>query len=169
MDFFKQNIIPGEVIVQLVAFLVVFWTLKHYAWGPLLKALEARRQKIRSDFDSIDVARKEIDALKTEYSGHLQKIEEEARVKLQEAIEDGRRIARDLQDKARAEAQETFEKAKENLNLEIAKARIELKREIATLSIQIAEKVINEKAGDSAQHERVMAMIDEIGTSGKAL
>lgn len=169
MDFFKQNIIPGEVIVQLVAFLVVFWTLKRFAWGPLQNALEARRQKIRSDFDSIDAGRKEIDALKAEYAGHIQKIEEEARVKLQDAIDEGRRIARDLQDKARAEAQETFEKAKENLNLEIAKARIELKREIASLSIQIAEKVINEKAGDASQNDRVMAMIDEIGTSGKGL
>ena len=32
MEFFKANIIPGEVFVQLIAFIIVFWTLKLLAW-----------------------------------------------------------------------------------------------------------------------------------------
>ena len=123
MDFFKQNIIPGEVVVQIIAFLIVFFTLKRLAWGPVQKALETRREKIKEAFARIDLGKKEIDALKAEYAGHLARIEEDARAKLQEAIEEGRRLSRDLQEKARAEAQSVFEKTKENLEVEIAKAK----------------------------------------------
>ena len=47
MDFIKENIIPAEVVVQLLAFLIVFFTLKALAWKPLQKSLEQRREKIR--------------------------------------------------------------------------------------------------------------------------
>ena len=132
MEFFKATIIPGEVFVQLIAFIIVFWTLKKLAWKPLLSALASRREKIQSDFERIEAAKKEIEELKTKYTAHLQKIEDEARGKIQEAVEEGRRIGREIQEKARADAQTTFDQAKENLALEAAKARLQLRHEIAS-------------------------------------
>src|SRR6185436_6262591 len=100
MEFFKENIIPGEVFVQLIAFIIVFWTLKALAWKPLLQSLAARRERIQDDFQKIEKARKEIEALKVEYQSHLQKIDDEARGKIQQAIEEGRRMAREISEKA---------------------------------------------------------------------
>lgn len=165
MDFIQQNIIPGEVIVQLCAFLIVFFVLKAHAWGPILSSLEARREKIKKDFDAIEKARHEIEDLKTKYTAHLQKIEDEARAKLQEAIDEGRRIAREIQDKAREDSQASFEKAKENLVLETAKARTTLRREIAELTIQVSEKIIGEKMTDSKQQEKILDLIQELEKS----
>ena len=166
MEFFKANIIPGEVIVQILAFLIVFWTLKALAWKPLLGALAARRERIQSDFDKIEAARKEIENLRTEYSQHLAEIEEEARTKIQEAVNEGRKIAREIQDRARSESQATFEKAKENVELEIAKARITLRREIADLAIRVSERVVGEKMrGAGAQEEKVLEIIEDLEKS----
>ncbi len=167
MDFFKQNIIPGEVVVQILAFLIVFFTLKRLAWGPIQKALEARREKIKGDFDRIDLGKKEIDALKAEYAAHLARIEEDARAKLQEAIEEGRRLSRDLQEKARAEAQAVFEKTKENITVEIAKAQLSLKKDIASLSLQVAEKILGEKLTETKQQEKIQQLIAEIEAGGR--
>ena len=66
MDFFKENIIPGEVLVQLVAFLIVFFTLKALAWKPILQSLHARRDRIQKDFDDIEKAKEEIEQLKSD-------------------------------------------------------------------------------------------------------
>ena len=165
MEFFKQNIIPGEVLVQLLAFLIVFFVLRALAWKPILGALEARREKIKSEFEKIEGARREIEKLKADYERHLQKIEDEARSKLQEAVEEGRKVARSIQEKARAESQASFEKAKENLSLEVAKARLELRRDIAELAIQVAEKVLGEKMTEARQQEKVMAMIEDLEKS----
>ncbi|HLD49561.1 MAG TPA: F0F1 ATP synthase subunit B [bacterium] len=166
MEFFKANIQLGEVFVQLIAFVVVFLTLKALAWKPILKSLELRRAKIHDEFELIEKAKKDIEALKAEYALSLQKIEDEARAKIQQAIDEGRRIAKEIQDKARAESQSTFDKAKENLELEVSKARIELRREIADLALAASERVLNQKmSGDSAQQAKILEIIDELEKS----
>lgn len=162
MDFFRENIVLGEVVVQLLAFVIVFLTLKHFAWKPVLRALDARRDRIKNDFDRIDQARREIEALRSEYTTHLQKIEEESRARMQEAIEEGRRIARDIQSKARSESQAAFDKAKENLALETEKVRIVLRREIADLAVRISEKVLEEELDSEDQRKKLLDMINKI-------
>ncbi len=162
MEFFQANIQFREVLVQLLAFLIVFWTLKKLAWKPILKGLEARREKIQSELERIETAKKEIESLRHEYAAHLQKIDDEARAKLQEAIDEGRRVAREIQEKARTEAQTTFEKAKENLSLEIDKARLLLRREIADLAIHASERIIKEKMTDTKQQDKVLEIIEEL-------
>lgn len=162
MDFFKQNIVPWEVFVQVIAFTVVFLTLKAMAWKPILSGLEARKNRIQSDLDKIEHAKKEIESLKTQYSAHLQKIEEEARAKMLESVEEGRRIAREIQEKARTESQAAFEKAKENIVIEAAKAHITLRRDIADLAVAVSEKVIRQKMQGQAQQDKIMEIIEEL-------
>ena len=165
MEFFQANIQFTEVLVQLLAFLIVFWTLKILAWKPLLKGLDARRERIQKELDQIEASKKEIESLRNEYTAHIQKIEDEARSKIQEAIDEGRKIAREIQEKARTESQATFEKAKENLGLEIAKARVTLRREIADLTLRVSEKILKEKLTDSMQQNKILEMIEELETS----
>lgn len=163
MEFFKANIQLGEVLVQLVAFVIVFLTLRAMAWKPILKSLENRRTKIREEFEHLEKSKKDLEALKSQYTALLQKIDEDARAKIQQAVDEGRRIAKEVQDKARTESQATFEKAKENLNLEVSKARIELRREIADLALAASERVLNQKmSGDSAQQAKILEIIDEL-------
>lgn len=163
MEFFQTNIIPAEVVVQILAFLIVFFTLRKLAWKPVLDSLEARRAKIRGEFESIEAAKKEIEALKAEYAASLQKIEDQARAKLQEAIDEGRRISREIQEKARLESQATFEKAKENLAIEVAKARISLRRDIAEIALDASEKVLREKmSDDKKQQEKILSIIEDM-------
>ncbi|HTL47140.1 MAG TPA: F0F1 ATP synthase subunit B [Verrucomicrobiae bacterium] len=163
MEFFKSNIIPGEVFVQLLAFVLVFLALKKLAWKPVLGSLEARREKIRKDFEAIEAAKKEIEGLKAQYAALLQKIEDEARAKVQEAVDEGRRIGREIQEKARAESQATFDKAKENLALEAAKTRLVLRQEIADLAMDVSERILKEKLStDKAQNAKILEIIEEL-------
>lgn len=153
MDFFQENIHLTEIFVQLVAFLIVFFILKKFAWKPLLKIIKSRRERFENEWGSIEKTRQDVAALKQDYQTHLQKIEEEARARMQESLQEGRRIAREIQEKARAEAQGSFEKAKANLELEVQKARVSMRHEIVELSIHVAEKILSEKL-DAAQQER---------------
>ncbi len=162
MEFFKANIIPGEVFVQILAFFIVFLTLKALAWKPLLKGLADRREKIENEFHRIAEAKKEIEALKAEYTAHINRIDEEARSKVQTAVDEGRRIAREIQDKARNDAQTTFEETKENLALEAAKIRIQLRREIAGLALQVSEKILEENLSGEKQQQKALAMLDDL-------
>ena len=166
MEFFKASINLGEVLVQLIAFVIVFWTLKLLAWKPLQQSLQARRDKIRHQFDEIEKAQKDIERLKADYTAQISKIDDEARAKPQQAIDEGRKIAREIQDKARAESQTAFDKAKENIELEVVKARITLRNEIANLTVNATERILNEKMSDSrAQQEKVLEIIQDLEKS----
>lgn len=162
MDFFKANIIPAEVFIQLAAFLIVFFTLRKFAWGPIQKSLADRRDHIQKSIDDVERAKRDMEKLKTEYQLHLQKIEDEARAKMAETVEAGRAIAKEIQDKAREEAQRTFEKTKSALDLEVAKARVTMRREIADLSIQVAEKILGDHLNDGKQREKASQLVDQL-------
>ena len=161
MEFFQENIHLSEVLVQLVAFLIVFFTLKKFAWKPLLSIIRARRERFESEWGGIEKTKQDVAALQKDYQAHLQKIEEEARAKMQEAIQEGRRLAREIQERARLESQTSFEKAKANLELEVQKARLTLRQEIAVLSIQVAEKILTEKMDSAHQEKKALEILGE--------
>lgn len=165
MEFFQENIRLAEVGVQLVAFLIVFFTLKKFAWKPLLSIIRARRERFESEWNGIQKTKQDVAALQKDYQSHLQKIEEEARAKMQEAIQEGRRLAREIQEKARLESQDAFEKAKANIELEVEKARVTMRQEIAELSIRVAEKILTEKMDGTSQEKKALEILGELEKS----
>lgn len=151
-----------EILTQALGFLLLVWVMKRLFWRPLLGMLEARRTKIEESFRQIEHSKKEIEGLRSDYGSRIARIEEEARAKLQAALDEGRRIAREIQEKAREEAKESLVRSKENLGLEIAKARVELRREIAGLTLLATEKILREKMTDEKQREKILEMIEEL-------
>ena len=155
-----------EILTQAAGFLLLVFVLKRLFWKPMFQVLDTRRQKIKDQFDSLEAGKKEIEQLKADYQAHLERIEEESRLKIQQAIEEGRRIGREIQETARTESQAMFEKTKENVNLEIAKARITLRREIAGLAVDVSERVLKEKMSDArTQQDKILEIIEELEKS----
>ena len=151
-----------EILTQAGAFILLVWVLKKLAWKPLLKLLDERREKIRSGFEEIEDAKKEVEKLKTQYEHTLSHIEEETRHKLQQAIEEGKHIARELQEGARREARTILEKAKEDISLEVAKAKVTLRDEIVDLTLRATERLIQEKLDETKDKEIVLDFIEEL-------
>lgn len=162
MEFFHENIHLSEVVVQLLAFLIVFGLIKKFAWKPLLAIIKARRERFEDEWNGIERTKQSVAGLEKDYLAHLQKIEEEARAKMQEAVHEGRRLAREIQEKARLESQASFEKAKASLDLEVEKARVTLRQEIANLSIRVAEKILTEKMDGTQQEKKALEILAEL-------
>lgn len=162
MEFFHENIHLGEVIVQLLAFLIVFFFLKKFAWKPILNVINARRERFQHEWTDIEKMKSDLAKVEKDYKDRLKTIEDEARSKMQEAIQDGRRIAREIQEQGRAESQASIEKARADIDLEIEKARLEFRREVAKLSLQVAEKVIHEKMDAALQEKKALEIITEL-------
>jgi len=53
------KITPGLMIWTLVCFFITFWVLKRYAFGPIQKALDERRERIRRSIEEAEQARNE--------------------------------------------------------------------------------------------------------------
>ena len=162
MDFFASAINLKEVFVQLVAFLIILWVLKTFAWTKILNAMDARRERIRLEFEKIEQAKKEVESLRTTYEMHLAQIEDQAREKLQQVIADGKRISRELQDEARQNARSILDKAKSDIELEIDKAKASLQHEIAGLTILATERLLQRKIDAAKDEEIILDIIREI-------
>ena len=143
-----------EIIVQILGFGVVFFILKKFAWSNLLGAIDARRRKIEDEFHAIDKQKKALEELEKDYKNRLEHIEQEARVKIQEAANVGVALARDIQEKARADAQKMIDRAEAEIAQDLAKARITMRNDVVSISSMIAEKVIHEKL-DAKDHEKI--------------
>ena len=157
-----RDAIP-EILTQLVAFLLVFWILKKYAFGAVFKILEERRDVISSDLAAAENKKRELEGLKLDYERRMQKIEQESRAKIQEAIQDGQRIAGEIRVKAHDDAVTQVDRAKREIAQEIQKAKSEMRRQIIVLSTQIAEKLIAKNLTDAENERYVESILNQTG------
>lgn len=151
----------SQIIIQIIGFLVMLWILKRFGWKPLLDHLEARRQKIRSAFDTIEEKKGEVDQLVLKYEDKLKALEAESRKKIQEAVEEGHRISLEIQRGAQNEAKETLQKVKSEVRDEIAKAKNQLKDEMVNLVIGVSNKIIKENLDTANQKQLIAKFIEE--------
>src|SRR4051794_40652995 len=107
-----------QIISQIIAFLIMLWILKRFAWKPLLQIMEERRQHIKAEFEAIDQQKLDIKKLQAEYAATLKGIDAEARARLQEGVNEGRKIAQEIQQSARLQSQEIIKKAHDEINEE---------------------------------------------------
>lgn len=144
-----------EILTQLLAFLIVLWILKKFAFKPVLAAIDQRRKVIEDSFSDIDRKKRDLENLEKDYRRRLEHIEEAARSKIQEAAGEGLRVARDIQDQARVDAQKLVSRAKTEIDQEIAKARLAMRDQIVELSSLMTEKILEEKMNPE-EHERLV-------------
>ncbi len=156
--------ILAQFVVNILAFLLLLAILKKFAWGTLLKLIDERKERITAEFRGIDQTKSELEELKKEYRQRLEKIEEEARAKIQQAIADGRRIGMEIEEDARVHARATLEKTKETVAVEIAKARVELKEQVVDLAIQVTHNVLQKHLDEETDQRMIEAFVQEINT-----
>lgn len=151
----------GQIVSQILAFSIMLWLMKRYAWKPLLNVMEERRQKIKSEFDYIDAQKNEVKALIDEYQKKLDDVDAQGKVMIQKAISEGRELAKGIQKEAHENSENIVKKAQEEINIQIAKAKVQLKAELVDMIIGVSEKVIKEDLNNEKQKKLVSSFIDK--------
>lgn len=132
----------GTLIFQFINFIILVLILAKFAYKPLLKVLEERRQKIASDLDTAAKERQSAEQLKADYEKQLQN----ARVEAQAIIDQAKKQA-DKEAQAQLEAIRTqINREKEVAQAEIKNEREaaikQMRNEVVTLSMAVAEKLL---------------------------
>ena len=151
-----------QVATQILGFLLLVWILRKYAWGPVLKALEDRRQKIEGDFREADRAKEQANELKLSYELKLRAADGEARTRIQSAVEEGQRVAAEIKAQAQTEATQRLARAQDEMMREREKAKEQLKEQIIRLSLGAAAKILRQKLDDPAQKQLASEFVDEV-------
>jgi len=153
------------IITQGLGFMILYLILKRFAFGPVLKAMDARRDRIASDFKQIEDRQEEVRKLMEDYEQRIATIEEEARARRRDAVREGQRLAEQLKEDARQDAETLIRKGRDLIEMEKAKASVELRDQIVELTIAAAEKVIRERLDDESHRRLISEFIDSVSTA----
>ena len=151
-----------QILSQAISFIVLLWLLRRFAWRPLLTILDERRRHIETTLQDVASKKTELERLQADYAKRLAKIDDEARVKIQQAVLEGKRIAIEVQEDARAQAQAILAKSKETVELELAKAKVTLRDQLADMTVEAVERILRQKLDAKTDRALVESALDEL-------
>lgn len=163
MEAFKAlDLNLGIIITQIIGFILALWILKAFAWKPLLKMLDDRRNKISGDIGAAEQIKLDAGKLLDEYRARLRDIDNEARTRIQEAVTDGSRIAAEIKEQARDESRQILARSREELARDVAKARVELRNDVVDMAVKAAEKIISARLNEAEQKRLLDDFLKEV-------
>ena len=152
----------NEIIAQVLSFFLLLFLLKIFAWKKILGLLDQRKEKISSELGEIENAKLEIAQLKADYESKISLISEEAKVKINEAIQEAKEINAQMRKKAHEEAQNIITDARNQVKYEVSKAQEQLKDQIVDIALGAAKIVIQDNLTGEGDRKIVEAFIKEI-------
>jgi F-type H+-transporting ATPase subunit b len=155
----------GDIVYQLVAFLILMLLLRKYAFGPLMKIMKDREQHISNEIDASEKSRKEAEAYLTKQAEELKKARVEAQSIIEAARKQSEQQGEEILVAARNEATRLKDAAVSEIELEKERAIETLRSEVATLSVKIASKVIAKELDEQNQAKLINDYLQEVGES----
>lgn len=156
---------PRLLLMQAISFLVLYWVLRRFLFGPIGNMVDARNHEIKERLDKARDDQQAMAAMRTEYERRIGDIETEARDRIQQAVTEAARIADGIKAEAHAEAQAYREQGVLQVEREREKALKEIQDQIVDLSIDAAGKVIDQALDEESHRRLVRRFIEELETA----
>jgi F-type H+-transporting ATPase subunit b len=151
-----------EIFTNILGFLILYWGLRRFAWGPILRHLDERRQRIRKDIESAGAEKQKAEGLRVEYEQRLKEIDALGRKRIEEATSEALKVGAEMKEKARTESRAILDKARADIDRERATARVALRDDIVAMVVLGMEKILHERLTQAKQEELVGKFIDEL-------
>lgn len=135
---------PGSIIWTMAVFAVVLFVLWKFAWGPILKGLQAREDGIKKDIDDAKKARLDAQELLEKYQKQLDETRKETQRLISEANGRAEALFAEKVREVNTETDTLREKAKNEIELARQKAVLVLRQEVIEIAIIAAGKVIGQ-------------------------
>lgn len=147
--------INGTLLIQILNFIILCALLGHFCYKPILRVMDARKERIKNDLDSAAQSRDAAAKLKETYESQLA----EAQAKAQDIVN---KAVKEAQTQAQAQieaAHDAIEKEKANATKQIERERKDaledLKSQVAAISCEIAAKIISKNL-TPADNDRII-------------
>ena len=129
--------------------------LKAKAWGPILKGLQDRENKIKGDLAGAERSAQEAADTLKEYQQKLATAQDEARQIIEQGKADAEKIAAQLKEQAQSDLTQMKQRAESEIDAAKQRAISELYEETATLATQIAGRIIDKELSVKDQQKLI--------------
>jgi F-type H+-transporting ATPase subunit b len=159
------QVTPGLMIWTIVCFLITLFVLKRFAFGPIQKLIDERRDRIRRALEEADEAREEARNLLEEHRKLIGQARSEAEEILSEAREVGKAMQQRVKEETETDRQRRLEETKRQIDAETRRALEVIRGEVAELTLVAAEKVTRKSLDDKDQRRLIDEAIGELDFS----
>jgi F-type H+-transporting ATPase subunit b len=143
----------GLLIWTFIAFAIVFFILKKFAWKPILSSLKERETGIADAIASAEKVKGEMAKMKSENEALMATAREERGVILKEAKEHSDRMISEAKEKARAEYDRIVADAQQAIQQQKNAALTDVKNQVGALVIEVSEKILRRELSNKNEQE----------------
>jgi len=159
------QVTPGLMIWTIVCFFITFFVLKRYAFGPIQKMLDERREQIRRSIEEAENAREEARKLLEEHRALMNQARSEAEQILAEARRTAQGMEQRMREETEQERQRRLEETRREIAAETARALEQIRAEVADLTLEATAIVIGKKLDTDRDRELITEAIGSLDFS----
>jgi len=154
----------GLLIVQIIAFSIVFLTLNAWVYGPMLNMMETRKKKIAQGLEDARIAADARASAEKDAAKIVAEAQVEAGKIVKEATDRAATAGKDVKAAAEAEAAKARESAVAEAQIERNRILGDLRGQVASLAIAAANKLV----GEALDEKKQRALLDEFFSGVKS-
>lgn len=151
------------LIGQIVNFLILFLILSKLLYGPIVKMLNERREKVAKSLENSKKIEEDLAKTEARISQLISQAEEKASNIIKESTKAGNAQKEEIVALAKSQADAEIAKAKIAINTEKMKASQELEKEVIHLVGLATRKIIQKEVSPEMQKVAVAEAVDEFG------
>ena len=151
----------GLIVWTVLAFLIVLFILKKYAWKTILNGLNERETNIANSIASAEKVKLEMAQLKSENEALLQSAREERSSMLKEAKDIKDKMINDAKEEAKTQAAKIIADANASIHHQKMAALTEIKNQVGKMVVEVSEKILRKELSDKANQESYISKLAE--------
>lgn len=156
MELLSNLGINGKLLLaQIVNFLILLFVLYKFAYGPILKMLEERTDKIEKGLKDADESHKKLAEIVQKEKEVMAEARKEAQAIIVKAEEQAKKSKDGIAIEAKAQAEKIMQDTEKKIEEEKNKMLAEVKGEISNLVIIATEKIISQKLDTAKDKELI--------------
>jgi F-type H+-transporting ATPase subunit b len=159
------KVTPGLMIWTIVCFLITLFVLRRYAFGPIQKLIDERRERIRQSIEEADRAREEARELLEEHRRLLAGARGQAEEILGDARQTAEAMTARMRDETEADRERRLEETRRQIEAETQRALEQIRAEVGELALVAAEKVTRKSLDSDDQRRLIDDAIRELDFS----
>lgn len=153
----------GLIIWTLLAFLVVFFILKKFAWPAITKGLKDREQSIADALSTAERVKAEMSQMKSEHEALLAQAREERAQILKEARETKEKIINESKETAKAEASKIIAETQAAIEAQKMAAIIDVKNQVGKMVVEVSEQILRRELKNKEDQEtHIKGLVNEV-------
>ena len=159
----------GYLLIQVIAFIVIYTVLTRFAFNPLVNMLNARKERIARGLEDAAVAANAREKAEAEAETILLEAQAEIQKLMLGARAQGEQLTQSIEAEARQAAVVIREEARSSAEAERDAQLSEMRGQVLAIAIAVAQRLIGESLDERRQHSLIENFFSKVPAEARAM